>query len=102
MKIMLHSCQVHQIVVVSDCYKCCLKIHNVVAAVLLTIALCPDLTSPANGGVDVAGFSTEDIATYTCNDGFELIGNDTATCTPAPDGNSAMFLPSSPECHCKS
>ena len=79
-----------------------LRSTNVVAAVLPTTALCPDPTSPANGNVDVAGFSTGDIATYTCDDGFELIGNDTFTCTPAQDGNSASFLPSPPECHRKS
>ena len=44
------------------------------------------------------GNSTGDIATYTCDNEFELIGNNTATCTPVQDGNSALFMPSPPEC----
>ena len=44
-------------------------------------ALCPDLSDPANGTVTVMGTSVGDTASYTCNDGFELIGSMSVTCT---------------------
>ena len=43
------------------------------------------------------GNSVSDTATYTCNMGFELIGNVSATCTQV-DVNSAAFSPAAPEC----
>ena len=44
------------------------------------------------------GNSTGDIATYTCNTGFELIGNDTTTCVSE---NAASFTPQAPTCRRK-
>ena len=44
-------------------------------------ALCPDLSYPANGVVTVMGTSVGDTASYTCNDGYELIGSMSVTCT---------------------
>ena len=44
-------------------------------------ALCPDLSTPANGMVTVMGTSVGDTASYTCNDGYELIGSMSVTCT---------------------
>ena len=41
--------------------------------------------------------SVGDTATYTCNSGFELIGNATVTCSQM-DVNSAAFSPASPVC----
>ena len=49
-----------------------------------------------NGMVTVTGNSVSDTATYTCNSGFELIGDSTEACTAAANGNSATF--SAPEC----
>ena len=46
--------------------------------------------------------SVGDTATYTCNSGFELIGDATTTCTQV-DANSALFTPAQPFCrreHC--
>lgn len=47
---------------------------------LFVVISCNPLSSPANG--DVAFSSTEfgAIATYSCNDGFKLIGSKTRTC----------------------
>ena len=42
--------------------------------------MCPNLVNPANGMVVVAGMSVGDIATYTCDPGFELEGVTTQTC----------------------
>ena len=41
--------------------------------------------------VTLTGNSIGDTATYTCNPGFELIGDPTTTCTAAVDGNSATY-----------
>ena len=50
-------------------------------SLLISTALCPDLSDPANGMVTVMGTSVGDTASYTCNDGFELIGSMSVTCT---------------------
>jgi len=43
------------------------------------------------------GNSVGDVATYTCNVGFELIGNGTTTCALV-DRDSAEFQPAPPSC----
>ena len=47
--------------------------------------------------VTFTGNSIGDTATYTCNLGFELIGDATTTCIAA-DMNSAAFQPAPPSC----
>ena len=60
--------------------------------------LCSDSVGIENGMVTITGNSVGDIATYTCDPGFELIGNMTATCTQV-DMNSAVFqLQELPSC----
>ena len=41
---------------------------------LYKIALCPDLENPFNGVVTQFGVSEGDTATYSCSDGYELVG----------------------------
>ena len=60
------------------------------------IALCPDPTAPANGGVTFTGSTIGDTATYSCNNGFELVGNALTTCVEL-NQNSSLFF-SSPFC----
>ena len=62
-----------------------------------SVALCPDPVDIANGLVTFSGNSIGDIATYTCNSGFELIGGATTTCTQV-DANSAAFPLAPPSC----
>ena len=50
-------------------------------SIFISTALCPDLSDPANGMVTVMGTSVGDTASYSCNDGFELIGSMSVTCT---------------------
>ena len=41
--------------------------------------MCPALPNPTNGVVS-HGMDVGDLADYSCNDGFELIGEDMRTC----------------------
>ena len=50
----------------------------------------------------VSGNDIGNTATYTCDTGYELKGDDEATCTEADDGNSASFKPDAPVCESKS
>ena len=43
--------------------------------------ICPNLVDPMNGDfVTMTGKSVGDIAVYTCNSGFELVGATNLTC----------------------
>ena len=42
--------------------------------------MCPDLSAPTNGAVRVNGRRTGDKAVYSCEDGFELVGDVMRTC----------------------
>ena len=63
-------------------------------------ALCLDPPALVNGMRTFTGNSVGDTAAYTCNSGFELIGDITTTCTVAADGNSATF-PAVPPPECR-
>ena len=60
-------------------------------------ALCPDPVDIEYGMVTFTGNSIDDSATYTCDPGFELIGNATTTCTLV-DASSTAFLSVPPFC----
>ena len=62
-------------------------------------ALCPDPDGIDNGMRTFTGNSVGDTATYTCNSGFELIGDPVTTCTLVDD-DSAEF-PSVPPPSCR-
>ena len=62
-------------------------------------ALCSDPPDIINGMRTFTGNSVGDAATYSCNTGFELIGNLTTTCTQI-DANSAEF-PAVPPPECR-
>ena len=74
---------------------------NYLCMYIIFLALCSSPSSPSKGGVISAGNSVGDTATYTCNTGFELIGQAEATCTLNTDGNSASFMPAQPICRRK-
>ena len=42
--------------------------------------MCPDLDDPDNGAVTVNGRGAGDTADYSCNTGYELVGDMTRTC----------------------
>ena len=41
---------------------------------------CPDLENPADGSVVYDGLVVGSQATYSCNDGYRLVGSSTRTC----------------------
>ena len=57
--------------------------------------MCPNLTDPVNGTVEVD--PTNNVATYSCEEGFELVGPVIRNCQR--DGNWSGIDPS---CVCKS
>ena len=48
--------------------------------VLFFAGHCPNVSEPANGEVLLSGLSVGDTATFTCNTGYELVGEQTITC----------------------
>ena len=49
--------------------------------ILLTAMDCSSLTDPSNGQVDhAAGITFRQTATYSCNIGYNLVGDSTRTC----------------------
>ena len=58
----------------------CINLHDNLLPLILTVD-CGNLTDPANGRVDyTAGTTNGQIATYSCNTGYNLVGDSTRTC----------------------
>ena len=70
---------------------------DTLVASLFPAALCSDPTDIVNGMVIFTSISASDTAAYTCNSGFELIGNASVTCMQV-DMNIATFSPAAPVC----
>ena len=65
-----------------------------------SVALCPTPPDINFGTVVVTGNSIGDTATYTCDSGYELIGDAVRTCAKLPNDTSmADFQPEEPFCH---
>lgn len=47
---------------------------------LSSTVICPTLSAPANGSISLSGVTVGDIANYSCNEEFELVGNATRVC----------------------
>ena len=50
------------------------------SSITVYLAVCDVLSDPANGSVSTTGLGVGDTATYFCDYGYELIGDDTVTC----------------------
>ena len=48
--------------------------------IISTEILCEELQNLTNGQVSMTGQSIGSTATYTCDSGYELVGDDTRTC----------------------
>ena len=62
--------------------------------------MCLDPVDIDDGTVTLTGNLVGDTATYTCDPGFELVGDAITTCT-LEDGNSLSFQPEPPSCRCE-
>ena len=58
-----------------------------------TLARCPILINPPNGIVGVTGNSRGDIATYTCDPNFDLVGASVREC-----GDDGQWSGEAPMC----
>ena len=72
-----------------------IQLYNQNSHFSYSAALCSDPPTIVNGMMTFSGNSVNDTATYSCNSGFELIGDSTMMCTQN-DANSAEFLVISP------
>ena len=55
--------------------------HKFVTFLILTVVDCPSLTDPANGSVThTSGTTFGQTATYSCNTGYNLVGDSIRTC----------------------
>ena len=53
-----------------------------------TEILCPSLSNPPNGMVDVEGTTIDSQAFYFCSSGYELQGSEIRVCTELEDGTA--------------
>ena len=75
----------------------------------ITIAItCPPLTAPTNGSVIYSSTADENgtyaldvVATYNCDTGFSLAGNQTRTCTGDGSSTTGAFNRLPPTCEGK-
>ena len=56
------------------------QVFKYYSAMFLSLALCPDLTAPSNGAVNQSGNSAGDTGTFTCDEGYELVGAPVLNC----------------------
>ena len=74
---------------------------------LLTAIVCDELEALENGMIVYAPDSTgpeydlNTVATYLCDEGFELVGDETRTCEDAGAGVSGEFSGTAATCGCK-
>ena len=54
--------------------------HDQVYYNIFNAAVCSELSSPTNGQVFWTGLTNGSTATYTCDSGYLLIGDETRTC----------------------
>ena len=64
--------------------------------ILTIIVQCSTLSDPSNGRVSQQGNNPGDRASYTCNSGYELVGQSTRTCQ-----NNGQWSGDAPTCQSK-
>ena len=62
-------------------------------------AECDNLPDPPFGDVSLSGNSVDDVATYVCDHGFELVGQSTRTCQQL-NAQTADWSGEEPVCRC--
>ena len=74
-------------------FSTCINLHDIF--LILAVVDCGDLTDPANGQVNhTAGTTFRQTATYSCNIGYNLVGNSTRVCQ-----DTANWSQSAPTCN---
>ena len=69
---------------------CCTKfIIRILLILSYTTVVC-DTSAPVNGGVSDTAIPVDDTVMYVCDEGFELLGNATATCMLMDDSSSVL------------
>ena len=63
---------------------------------LSSVLLCPALSNPANGRVTVTTRSIGSVATYSCNEGYSLEGDESRTCEEIE--SRAVWFSQEPRC----
>ena len=58
--------------------------------------MCPTLTDPENGVVSVPRITVNSVATYTCNSGYNLVGDAQRVCMA-----NGQWIGLVPVCQCK-
>ena len=59
----------------------CINLHDNLLPLILTAVDCGNLTDPDNGSVThTVGTAFRQTATYSCNTGYELVGDSNRTC----------------------
>ena len=75
-----------------------LQMHNVMSCIHGNIVVdCGQLQNPENGFVQVSSTTEGSTATYTCNQGFQLVGNRQRTCQ-----NNGQWSGQQPSCQRRS
>ena len=58
--------------------------------------MCPTLSDPTNGQVNVSTHTVGSVATYTCNKGYILTGAEISMCVQY--GTTGQWTPEEPTC----
>ena len=64
--------------------------------VICSTVMCPTLSNPANGQVTVSTHTVGSVATYTCNNGYNLTGANMTMCVK--NGVLGKWSPKEPTC----
>ena len=76
---------------------CSFMMHSIIHPPPPPIVRCPSLPDPTNGRVNVQGNRPGNRASYTCNSGYELVGQSTRTCQ-----NNGQWSGDAPTCESNS
>ena len=88
-----HTCNMF---IIHEYNNACIDCIHHVSYYLFVVINCGELTSPANGDVEVSSALLGGVANYTCINGYHVTEPDTRTC--GDDGN---WSGEEPSCHSK-
>ena len=95
-KAMGNGLEMHQLVKVSHIAYDIKDLCFTISSISFAIVQCPNLPDPQNGRVSQRGNKPGDRASYTCNSGYELVGQSSRTCQ-----NNGQWSGDAPTCESK-